>query len=78
MKKEFEKVNEDEDIIVEIKDTECTDEIDPEYEKYLQNDFQDKIVENIFNDIVEYINTQAIPICEYLSLEEVENIIENI
>jgi hypothetical protein len=78
MKKEFEQVIEDEDDIVEIKDSECTDEIDPQYEKYLQNDFQDKIVENIFDDIVEYIKTQAIPICEYLTIEEVECIIENI
>ena len=53
-------------------------EIDPDYENYLQNSFQDEIVMSIFNDIAEYIKDQAIPICEHLTLEDVEIIIENI
>lgn len=53
-------------------------EIDPDYENYLQNSFQDEIVMSIFNDIAEYIKDQAIPICEHITLEDVEIIIENI
>ena len=53
-------------------------EIDPDYENYLQNSFQDEIVMSIFNDIAEYIKDQAIPICEHLTLEDIEIIIENI
>jgi hypothetical protein len=53
-------------------------EIDPDYENYLQNSFQDEIVMSIFNDVAEYIKDQAIPICEHLTLEDIEIIIENI
>ena len=54
------------------------DEIDPDYEYYLQNEFQDSVISDIFSEIVEYISNQAIPICEHLTLEDVEIIIENI
>ena len=65
-----------EDISTESNDEEY--EIDPEYEQYLQNSFQDEIVETIFYNIVEYIKNQAIPICEHLTQEDVEIIIENL
>jgi hypothetical protein len=53
-------------------------EIDPEYEEYLQNSFQDDIIEDIFFKIKEYINHTALPICEFLTREGVEIIIQNL
>lgn len=53
-------------------------ERDPEYEKFLQDQFQDEVINDIFYDIVDYVKTQAIPICEYLTREDVEIIIENL
>ena len=53
-------------------------EIDPDYERYLQNSFQDDVIEDIFLKIKEYINQTAIPICEFLTREGVEIIIQNL
>ena len=53
-------------------------EVDPEYEKYIQNEFQDEVVDTIFYQIADYIKNQAIPICEHLTREDIEVIIENL
>ena len=52
------------------------DLIDDEYEQYLQNDFQDALVSEIFNDMVSYIGDQAIPICEFFEIDDVELLID--
>ena len=52
-------------------------DIDPQYEEYLQNDFQDAIITDIFSQMVQYIKNQALPICEYITIDDVEYIIEN-
>ena len=54
------------------------DSIDPNYEKYLQDDFQDNIVENIFTQMAEYIHTMAISLCEYMTKDDIEDIIDSL
>lgn len=54
------------------------DSIDPDYEKYLQDDFQDTIIENIFTEIAEYVDRMAIPLCEYITRDDIEDIIDNL
>lgn len=54
------------------------DEIDPEYEQMRQDMFQDSIVSNIFHNIAKYIDSQAISICEYITREDIEDIINEI
>lgn len=54
------------------------DEIDPEYEKYKQNSFQDEVVDIIFEDILQYIKTNALPICEFMTKDDVEVIIDEL
>lgn len=54
------------------------DSIDPNYEKYLQDDFQDTIIENIFTEIAEYVYRMAIPLCEYITRDDIEDIIDNL
>lgn len=53
-------------------------DIDPEYLEYLQNSFQDEIVCHLFDKIREYVNNCAIPICEYLTREDIEIIIQEL
>jgi hypothetical protein len=65
---EIDDENEDED----------TDTIDPEYIAYLQNSFQDKVVDDIFVNIVSYVGKTAIPICEYLTRDDIEVIIQEL
>ena len=43
----------------------------------LQTDFQDEIISTIFNDIIGYIGEHALPICEYVTCDDVECIIED-
>ena len=52
------------------------DDTDPEYERYLQDDFQDTIIENIFTNMAEYIEMSAISICEYITRDDIEEIID--
>lgn len=52
------------------------DETASDHELYLQNCFQDELVNDIFDDIEDYIRTQAIPICEYLTRDSVEEMID--
>jgi hypothetical protein len=52
------------------------DSLDPHYEKYLQDDFQDTIIENIFTGIAEYVDRMAIPLCEYITRDDIEDIID--
>ena len=52
------------------------DETASDHEQYLQDCFQDELVDDIFNDIEDYIRDQAIPICEYLTRDSVEEIID--
>lgn len=54
------------------------DSIDPEYEKYLQDDFQDTIIENIFTRMAEYVDRMAIPLCEYITRDDIEDIIDSL
>ena len=54
------------------------DSIDSSYEKYLQDDFQDSIVENIFTEMAEYVDRMAIPLCEYINREDIEDIIDSL
>jgi hypothetical protein len=49
-----------------------------EHEEYLQEDFQDIIVRDIFEEIVDYVRTYALPLCEVLTMEDVEDIINQI
>ena len=62
---------------VNVNENENNNEIDPQYEEYLQNDFQDTIITDIFSQMVQYIKNQALPICEYITIDDVEYIIEN-
>ena len=54
------------------------DSIDPDYISYLQTSFQDKVVEDLFEDIVSYIKWTGIPMCEYLTREDIEIIIQDL
>jgi hypothetical protein len=51
------------------------DGVDSDFEEYLQNDFQDELVNEIFEDIKNYINDQAIPLCEYITHDDIEEIV---
>lgn len=55
---------------------ESLDEISTEYEDYLQADFQETIVRDIFEEMVEYIRFQALPICEHITFDDVNDLIE--
>ena len=59
---------------------ECSDldseyDVDPEYESYIQNSFQDEIILDIYNNLVSYIRDQALPMCEFIEQEDIEDII---
>jgi hypothetical protein len=54
------------------------DTVDPNYENYLQDDFQDKIVEDVFLAIAQYVDSQAVPICEYLTRDDIEVLINEL
>jgi len=54
------------------------DTVDPNYENYLQDDFQDKIVEDAFLAIARYVDSQAVPICEYLTRDDIEVLINEL
>jgi hypothetical protein len=53
-------------------------EMDPEHIEFLQNQFQDEIVDGIFENIVEYIRETAIPLCEFMSKDDIEVIIDEL
>ena len=59
---------------VEIEE-ENLDEIDSEYENMLQNNFQDEVVSNIFHNIASYIKDQAISMCEYITEDDIEQVL---
>lgn len=71
---------EDSSISIEEDDEnfEENDDLDPEYVEYLQNSFQDEIVNDLFEKIKIYVKDNAIPICEYLEREDVEIIIQEL
>jgi hypothetical protein len=75
-KKQLEEVELVEEISTESNEDEY--EIDPAYEQFLQNEFQDEVVDTIFYQIADYIKNQAIPLCEHLTREDIEIIIENL
>lgn len=50
-------------------------DLDSDHEAYLQDSFQDDIVESIYQGILEYIRETGAPICEYITREKIENII---
>jgi hypothetical protein len=52
--------------------------VDPDYVSYLQDSFQDEIVNDIFENILKYIDKTGIPICEYLTRDDIEIIIQDI
>lgn len=53
-------------------------EMDPEHIEFLQNQFQDEIIESIFENIVEYVRETAVPLCEFMSKDDVEVIIDDL
>lgn len=53
-----------------------SDSIDDDYERYLQDAFQYAIINDIFEDMVRYIGDQAIPVCEFFELDDVELLID--
>lgn len=55
-------------------DLETVDEL---FEQYLQDEFQDALVSEIFEDMVNYMREQAVPICEFFERDDVELVIEN-
>lgn len=62
----------------DVETVEEQDGIDPDYEQYLQDDFQDTIIENLFKGIALYVNTHAINICEYLTRDDIEILLNDI
>ena len=54
------------------------EELDPSYLLYLQNSFQDEIIQTLFLRISEYIKDTAVPICEHLTREDLEIIIQEL
>uniref|UniRef100_A0A6C0KSH1 Uncharacterized protein n=1 Tax=viral metagenome TaxID=1070528 RepID=A0A6C0KSH1_9ZZZZ len=53
-------------------------DIDPEYLIYLQNSFQDDIIDSLFEQIKNYVKDTGIPFCEYLTKEDIEIIIQEL
>ena len=53
-----------------------SDDFDEEFFEYLQDEFQDELVQKIFDDVCDYVLNQAIPMCEFLTFEDVEEIID--
>ena len=41
------------------------------------DEFQDVILKNIYDDLVVYIGTNALSLCEHLTIDDVEDIIES-
>jgi hypothetical protein len=60
-----------------VEEEENLDDIDPEYENMLQNNFQDEVVSNIFSDIAKYVDSQALSFCEYIIKDDIEQIINS-
>ena len=75
-KKPLEEIEHVEENLTESNEEEY--EIDPAYEQFLQNEFQDEVIDTIFYQIADYVKSQAIPICEHLTREDIEIIIENL
>ena len=59
-------------------ENENQNEMDPVHIEFLQNQFQDEIVESIFESIVEYVRETAIPLCEFMTKDDVEVIIDEL
>jgi hypothetical protein len=55
----------------------AVDEVDPEHLEYLQNQFQD-LVNDIFEQIVDYVKITSLPICEFMTRDDVEVIIDEL
>lgn len=62
----------------EISTEEVVYEVDPDYEKYLQKSFQDEVVETIFYNITDYVKEHAVNLCEYMTRDDIEVIIEEL
>ena len=56
----------------------CKYEMDKDHEAYLQDTFQDEIVSDIYENLVIYIRNHALPMCEYMTQDDVENIIDEL
>lgn len=56
----------------------CKYEMDTGYDAYLQDTFQDEIVSDIYENLVVYIRDHALPMCEYINRDDVENIIDQL
>ena len=80
MKKEFtiENATEEENQGTQTSAEDNQDEIDPEHIEYLQNQFQDDVVDAIFENIVDYIKEHAVPLCEFMTRDDVEVIIDEL
>lgn len=68
----------DEDDIYNSAEDEETDDTDPEHLQYLQDQFQDDLVNEIFENIVDYIRDSALPLCEFMTTDDVEVVIDEL
>ena len=57
----------------EYYDAVCSD-----YEDYLQDEFQDAIEDEIFDKVVSYIRLHALNICEFLTKDDIEPILQDL
>lgn len=73
-------VEEEEEVapVVKISTFEERDEIDPNFEAYLQTDFQDAVVSEIFDQLKNFLVESAAPVCEFFEYEDIEDIINDI
>jgi hypothetical protein len=52
------------------------DGVASEHEEYLQDNFQETIVRDIFDELVDYIGSLALPLCEFMTHEDIEEILD--
>lgn len=51
------------------------DELDPDYLIYMQDEFQNELIELLFYDICEYIEETKARICGFLTRDKIEEIL---
>jgi len=69
--------SDEDDVYSSAEDVE-TDETDPEHLQYLQEQFQDDLVNEIFENIVDYVRNNALPLCEFMTPDDVEVVIDEL
>ena len=53
-------------------------DLDPRYVNYLQNSMQDEIIDNIFCGIANYVCENALHLCEFMTKDDVEVVIQEL